>query len=673
MQRIWWMVPLLALAACKDAGSTRAVRATVTYTGFLPGCIRVLARDTATGEERSTTVAGKGTREEGGSVVVAIFPPEKWGNALEVEARAFEVSCDAKAVVQRTNSVTLTKESVPEKVTLALAATDSDHDGFVSELTGGSDCSDVDDAIHPGAAERCNGVDDDCNQLKDDDLRLGETCTGVGGCGGVRACGTHGEVFCNSPAPRLAYPDKDHDSHGEKGAAAQPFCDAIPSDFVSAVGHENDDCDDTLASRYPGATELCDGVDNDCSGKADEAFELDTACTPQRDCDGLWKCDANKVGRTCVAQRPIPTWYLDDDDDTYGDDAIKQQACSQPPHYVARGNDCNDGNPFTNPGATELCDGEDNDCSGQNEPSSATCSGTNWVSTVVGSNSRTWYQISLWGDHGVWVAGTSSGRAVKTPGSTTFTVLPGSCSSDLYAVWADDSGTAYLGGTNGTLVTQTATSTSCTPQQPTGVGSYVYGLTGVPSASGLMLYGVGGEQETIDNGHLFTWSPASGAAVGEGIEDQVMYDIHASSPDTITAVGGGLTTPVIRRYDRAANVWRPQTITGSNTGNRLYAISVVNERLAYAGGNNGMLLQSNGAAWTRVSGTPFGSERIYGIQAFGAGSIYVATDAGRIYRYNGSTWTRLLDTSGALKYIRGTSPEDLWATGDGGRIFHWPK
>ncbi|RJS18460.1 hypothetical protein DRW03_25405 [Corallococcus sp. H22C18031201] len=671
MQRIGWMIPLLALAACKDAGSTRAVRATVTYTGFLPGCVRVLARDTATGEERSTTVVGKGTREEGGSVVVAIFPPEKWGNALEVEARAFEVSCDAKAVVQRTSPVTLTKESVPEKVTLSLAATDADHDGYVSELTGGTDCSDVDDAIHPGAAERCNGVDDDCNQLKDDNLRLGEECTGVGGCGGVRACGPQGDVVCNSPAPLLAYPDRDHDTHGAKGAVPQSFCDAIPPDFVSAVGHENDDCDDSLATTYPGAPELCDNVDNDCNGKVDETFELDTTCTPAHDCNGQWKCDPNTLGRTCAPQSPLSTWYLDDDEDTYGDDAVRQQSCTQPAHYVARGGDCNDGNPFTNPAASELCDGEDNDCSGQNEPA-AICTGPSWVSTIVGPTSRTWYQISLWGDHGVWVAGLSSGRAVKSPGQATFTVLSGSCSSELYGVWADDAGTAYLGGTNGTLVTQTPSSTNCTPQQPTGVGSYVYGLVGVPSASGPVLYGAGGELETIDNGHLFTWQPPATRADGASIPNQIMYDIHAANPDTITAVGGDSTTPVIRRYDRATREWRAQSVaTGNNK--LLYSVFVVNERLAYAGGTSGMFLRWDGATWTRVSNTPFGSERINGIQAFGASSIYAVTEAGKIYRYNGSSWSLLHNASGKLKYIRGTSPGDLWVTGDGGRILHWPK
>src|SRR6185503_16704845 len=29
------------------------------------------------------------------------------------------------------------------------------------------------------------------------------------------------------------------------------------------------DCDDTNPNRYPGNTEVCDGIDNDCNGTAD--------------------------------------------------------------------------------------------------------------------------------------------------------------------------------------------------------------------------------------------------------------------------------------------------------------------------------------------------------------------------------------------------------------------
>ena len=38
----------------------------------------------------------------------------------------------------------------------------------------------------------------------------------------------------------------------------------------AGCGSEDLDCDDTLATAHPGATEICDGADNDCDGITDE-------------------------------------------------------------------------------------------------------------------------------------------------------------------------------------------------------------------------------------------------------------------------------------------------------------------------------------------------------------------------------------------------------------------
>ena len=45
------------------------------------------------------------------------------------------------------------------------------------------------------------------------------------------------------------------------------------------------DCDDTDAAINPGATEVCDSVDNNCDGKADEGV-LEVFC-PDLDVDGF--------------------------------------------------------------------------------------------------------------------------------------------------------------------------------------------------------------------------------------------------------------------------------------------------------------------------------------------------------------------------------------------------
>lgn len=78
------------------------------------------------------------------------------------------------------------------------------------------------------------------------------------------------------------------------------------------------DCDDSDPSRFPGAPEPCDGIDNNCNGQIDEGALI--------------------------------TWYPDLDGDGFGDDAGAVQACDAPgPEYITQGFDCNDADPAVFP------------------------------------------------------------------------------------------------------------------------------------------------------------------------------------------------------------------------------------------------------------------------------------------------------------------------------------
>jgi large repetitive protein len=168
-------------------------------------------------------------------------------------------------------------------------------EGFVAD---GTDCDDADDTSFPGATERCDGADNDCDRQVDEEL-----------------------------SQVTWYRDDDGDEFGVDDDAVEDC--ARPPGYAPASG----DCDDGDDAVHPDALEVCNGVDDDCVGGADED---DPAFVP-------------------------PTWHADLDLDGYGA-GPGTSGCEGPPGTVDDATDCDDGEAAVNPGASELCNGVDDDC-----------------------------------------------------------------------------------------------------------------------------------------------------------------------------------------------------------------------------------------------------------------------------------------------------------------------
>ncbi len=118
----------------------------------------------------------------------------------------------------------------------------------------------------------------------------------------------------------------DADGDGFGAGALTYACKAPGAGWVASGG----DCADWTAARHPGATEICNGVDDDCDGQTDEA--------------GAQGC---------------ATYWQDVDGDGLGtaSSAVCLCAPSTPTGWATQPGDCNDGDPGSGPSQVTCDDG----------------------------------------------------------------------------------------------------------------------------------------------------------------------------------------------------------------------------------------------------------------------------------------------------------------------------
>jgi len=184
--------------------------------------------------------------------------------------------------------------------------------------------------IYP-TTEVCNGVDDDCDGVVDEDVEDILTGSEVGACQPeIYSC--IGGEFVLVQQQILPAVESCNNIDDNCNDAVDEGLTQSANEFGACVVNTETCIAGTYVSNneYVPMAEICNLIDDDCDGEVDEGVET--------------------------------AYYLDSDSDGYGDSAIVEEACSLPVGYSENNLDCNDANAGVNPAASELCNGVDDDC-----------------------------------------------------------------------------------------------------------------------------------------------------------------------------------------------------------------------------------------------------------------------------------------------------------------------
>ncbi|ADO72194.1 putative metal-binding motif-containing protein [Stigmatella aurantiaca] len=398
------------------------------------------------------------------------------------------------------------------------------------------------------------------------------------------------------------------------------------------------DCDDANAAVKPGASNL--------------------ACTTAQGCGGTFSCTAEGVSTACVSPQPFTPWYKDVDGDGDGDaSALIRGACSAPePGAVTTSGDCDDSSPFVFSNNPEVCDRLDNDCDGQTDENM--CGPETWNEIASsGTAGTTWNAVAPHAEGQAWaVANDSKLVHVKGTLATEYT-----CAGNWISAWARSSdGRVFLGSERGVFASRTVENPDCGGND-SGHEARLNGLVGFENGPETTLFAVS------SNGRIYRWNYPAAPVEVEDATPLNLRAIHGTKVSNLLAVGvDGSNAPVILRANADGSQWTPETLpAGLPSNTALRTVHVVHDGLAFAAGDNGVVLMREKGSWTEL---PRLSSDIKGLVAYGRTAVYAATADKIVKRFDGTSWSDVHSPSWVPTAIHGMGPQEFWVVGFGNGI-----
>ncbi|NTX38037.1 hypothetical protein HUA78_26685 [Myxococcus sp. CA033] len=482
------------------------------------------------------------------------------------------------------------------------------------------DCNDADGNNTPGKVELCDNADNNCDQNVDELFPTKNTVCNISGvsCTGTWVCNAaQSAVECNARAPRLFYPDRDGDGDGDQNATVDEVC-ANETPQLGHVENLHGDCDDVDPAANSGLAEVCDAIDNNCSGSvSDEPLSCGGTL---RDVVSYHLTSDSQDWRTvAVGQTGYPVWVAG-----RGGKLAVRKAANQKFESFSFGDPANPSPPDGSP------------------PLNANnCGDHNWTVSWVDSQGRV-----ILGGEGGWVAEHAGTSAPCGPGT-----LP--TSQNITGMVGFESGgvrTVYLSDTNGRLYRWVVGGAGNPFMELNDNINNLYGLhalredfmLAVGASSG------GGDKQRFVSYAVTTGTTPTGTPTG-----------HTSTPPN---VNGKATAVWMGDADKACAVgeggavWRWDGVTTWDKTDAPSAFDFTSVVMRYDTSN---------------AQNPL-NEQCYMVDKRTGGT------GGKLHRLTPYGWAKGPDLTGSLANvplndIAITATGDLWIVGEDGRVFHYPE